>query len=643
MRPRTCSNIVILCTALMAVLPSLARAQATQRASVRATLNYTALQPGQQAVIAVVLGVKTKFHAQSHTPLDPNLIAFDVSFDANPQVEFFTPIFPAPVIETYPGLGKVSVYTGRAITYVPVQVKRDAAPGPIALNGTVTYQICDDRACFNPEMPTIKIETRIAAPGETVSANEPELFSGFDPSVFSNLLSPTTAPAAATEKAAASFTVFGHSVAANSYVVVYSLALLVGIIFNVMPCVLPVLPLKALGFYEASQHHRSKSFVLGVFFSAGIVFTFAILAVLILFGGQNWGELFSYGWFVWGITAILILFALAMFGSFTLRLPLGVYSFEPRHDTYSGNFLFGILTAVLSTPCTAPVFPALLAWAAAQKRAMGVGMLLMVGVGMALPYLILSAFPELARKIPRTGRWSELIKQAMGFVILGVAGYFAGQRLFSGFGYLWILLPITLAAGVFIVMRIASIAPRFWPIAISSVLALLLVGGTLWGAVVLNRKGLWTYYTTDNFAAARESGRPVLVKFTANWCLNCQYVERTVYPDPRTIAALKQYGVITLKADLTTRDAPGWPLLKQLSPSGGIPFTAIWPPGKDQPIELASIYTTDDLLHALESMQKTTGPAHSDASQGRSHQPSDPTAPPTADASRLLARRQPAH
>src|SRR6202000_2870242 len=101
--------------------------------------------------------------------------------------------------------------------------------------------------------------------------------------------------------------------------------------------------------------------------------------------------------------------------------------------TYSGNFLFGGLTAILSTPCTAPLFPGLLAWAAAQNsKWIGVFMLTMVGVGMAAPYLVLSAVPELARKFPRTGPWSEVVKQMLGFMVLAVAVFIAGQRVLAG-------------------------------------------------------------------------------------------------------------------------------------------------------------------------------------------------------------------
>ena len=113
----------------------------------------------------------------------------------------------------------------------------------------------------------------------------------------------------------------------------------------------------------------------------------------------------------------------------------------------------------------------------------------------------------------------------------------------------------------------------------------------------------WTPYSDEALAVARRQNRVVLVKFTANWCLNCQYIEGTVYHDPQAVDALRQRDVVTLKADLTDGSAAGWPLLKQLSAVGGIPLTAVYAPGAAKPVTLASVYTTQTLLETLDRMQ----------------------------------------
>lgn len=591
-------------------------AHAKEYGDLSAALNTTTLQPGQQAVIAIVFEVKEGFHTQSHTPSKKDYIPFEVKLDANPALTIYDPIYPKGEEHTYSQLGKLNVYTGKVIVYVPVDVKPDAPIGDIKLTGKVSYQACNDDTCFAPKSPKFTIATKVVKAGEPSTLNQPELFKDFDPKTIAKR-APASQPANAKPGSSSSggpepWTIFGHVVSANSYPLAFGAAILIGIIFNLMPCVLPVLPLKIVGFYETSQHHRGKSFLYGLVFSAGIIATFALLALLVLpisssaAGGQTqWGQWFSKPYIVWPLVMILVALGLGMFGLFTFRLPLGVYSIEPKHDSHLGNFLFGILTAVLSTPCTAPLFPGLLTWAAAQSasggRFIGVGIVVMVGVGMALPYLVLSAAPELARKLPRTGPWSELLKQFMAFMLFGVAAYFAGQRLIPGNGFLWIVFAVAVAAGIFLLVRTAQLMPRFFPITVSLLIALVLSGGTFALARSLNRQTLaWTPFSTTALEQARSNKRIVLVEFTAKWCANCQYVEATVFHDEATREKLAKDNVALLRADLTDEDAPGWELLRKLNPSGGIPLTAIYSPRQQDPALLASIYTKQALSDTLE-------------------------------------------
>jgi thiol:disulfide interchange protein len=324
----------------------------------------------------------------------------------------------------------------------------------------------------------------------------------------------------------------------------------------------------------------------------------------------GWGDWFRNPYFVWPVSIILVVMALGMFGLFTFRLPLGVYTIEPRHDTYLGNFLFGMLTAVLSTPCTAPLFPALLAWAVYQAnhggRIIGVALIGMVGVGMALPYLILSAFPELARKIPRTGPWSELVKQMMGVLILGVAAYIAGQKLFNGNQYMWLVFAIAVAGGLFLIIRTGQLMPRPRPIFIAAILAIAMGTATFTLAQTLNRKSAvtWQHYSDAALQTARDQKQTALVKFTANWCANCQVIEATVYNDPIALRTLTDDQVVMLKADLSREDAPGSDLVLTLNPAGGIPLTAIYSPAREKPYTLKSLYGTQTLLAALAAAKK---------------------------------------
>jgi thiol:disulfide interchange protein len=290
-----------------------------------------------------------------------------------------------------------------------------------------------------------------------------------------------------------------------------------------------------------------------------------------------------------------------MWGLFTINLPTALYAVDPSKDTAGGSFIFGAFTAILATPCTAPLLPALMLWAASQPPAVAVALFTTVGIGMALPYLVMAAFPELARALPRTGPASEVIKQTLGFFVFGTAVFLVGQRLLEGNHWAWLVTGVALIAGVFVIYRTARLfSARPKPVSIAVAFAVLLVGSTAFAAAKLNEKTVaWQPYSDQALTDARANGRTVLVKFTANWCANCHVVEGTVFTDKAVQKALLDKDVLLLKVDLTFKDAPGSQLLRQLNPAGGIPLTAIYFPGRTEPVQLTSIYTSGALLAEL--------------------------------------------
>ncbi len=279
-----------------------------------------------------------------------------------------------------------------------MRVKTSAAAGPATIAGKLTWQACNDQSCFPPSRnQPFEIVTQIVPADAAVTPRNVPLFANFDQRVFAgNGTRAASAPGTTVD-------FFGRTfeLGSSNILLALAIALVVGVLFNLMPCVLPVVPLKAIGFFEVSQHNRYRCLMLGAVFSLGVIAAFAALAVVIVALRSSlhfsWGEQFKYGWFIWAIVAILVVMALGMFGLFEVALPESVYSLAPSHESVWGNFVFGILAAVLSTPCTAPMFAGLLAWATAQPIYLGVSVIITVGIGMSLPYLILSAFPNLAR------------------------------------------------------------------------------------------------------------------------------------------------------------------------------------------------------------------------------------------------------
>jgi thiol:disulfide interchange protein len=496
---------------------------------------------------------------------------------------------------------------------VPVTVAASAAPGPVTLSGRVSFQACDDTACFPPERDSFAAEVNVvagpASQPATAPATQPAMLAppgmaptGMAPTGMAPTgMAPPGPTASASVTVAAPPRIFGRSLTGNAYTLAFAAAFVVGIIFNAMPCVLPVVPLKIMGFYEVSKHDRRKSVGLGAVFSAGIIFSFAVLALLIVvLHVIDWGGLFKQTWFTVAIVVVLAAMAAQTFGFFEVALPVGVYSWTPRHDTVTGNFLFGILTAALSTPCTFGIFATLLVWALSQPAWVGSSLLITVGVGMAFPYFVLSGFPEVARNFPRAGPWSAIVKQLMGFLLLGTAIYFAQPlmpRFVSTDVLWWLLFAVVAAAAVFLVIRALMVAQSNRAVAVAVALAALMLGPSLLAARRLTAHPYqWRAYTPAVLADATASHRPVLIDFTAAWCGNCHFIEGTVLHNPAVVRAVRDDGVIMLQADVTGDDSIGQPLLDKLDSSHAIPLTAVYPAGGGSPIILSGIYSVNDLI-----------------------------------------------
>lgn len=571
--------------------------------------NQTAAAPGDRIALAVVLDIPEPLHINSATPPGQKLIPTKISASAQKAVLFFgQPQYPPTKTITADygdGPRELPVYAGRTVMYLPVTLAPMVKPGEYEVKVKVSWQACDDRTCFPPEEAEQTVMLKVAADGAANESINAELFADYR----------ADAPAAQLLK----FNFFGwdFDIDPTDAMVLMLLAAVGGFLLNLTPCVLPMIPLKIMAI-SATSAHRGKSLFYGLVMSLGVVaFWLAMgLAISLISGFSAISELFSEAWFTFSVGAIILVMALGMFGLFSTSLPQWVYRINPRHDTVHGSFGFGVMTAVLSTPCTAPFMGAAASWAVTQSPAITISTFIAIGVGMALPYAFLSAFPKLVDHMPRTGPASEVVKQVMGWLIAAAGAYFLGIAISAWLNtppdpvsrlYWWVVALFVAVAGLWLIVRTWQLAKRAVTKVIFTAMGVVLIGIAVFGGMRLTASSPidWIYYTPQRLADAQSDDKAVVLEFTAEWCLNCHTLEQAVLHNPQVVALMNDPDVAPIKVDIT-KDPLAKAKLKEVG-RVTIPYLIVYDRQGNRLFD-SDAYTVEQLVDILNKAKEGTPP-----------------------------------
>jgi len=392
------------------------------------------------------------------------------------------------------------------------------------------------------------------------------------------------------------------------------LALLGGILLNLMPCVFPVLFLKGLALVHTSNEERGRQRLHGLVYTLGILVSFWIIVAALLVlraGGRElgWGFQLQSPGFVAVLALLLFFLGLSLAGQFEFGLSLtSAGGGLAQKQGFAGSFFTGVLATVVATPCMGPLMGAAVGFALAQPAWLTFVVFTALGLGLALPYLALSMQPQWTSILPKPGAWMETLKQLSAVPLFGTAIWLTWvyAHLYAGDGVdrmTWLL------AG-FLVLAIAGWVLGRWPAKwASGIAAVLLIAGAI--ALPLRKPAVetltWQPYTEASFAAARATGDPVFIDFTAAWCLSCQVNERVVLRSKDVDELLVKDHVVLLKADWTQYDPV---ITRELAAVGrsGVPTYVIYPPGKvSNPDVLPELLTKDLVLRQLKKDAKPMG------------------------------------
>ncbi|MCA9302923.1 MAG: thioredoxin family protein [Phycisphaerales bacterium] len=642
---------VLTSTLLALLLGSGSRAYAqpmgfgVQHVQIDAALSTQTVAPGDRLAIAVVFDHDEGYHAHTHDPQIPKAmgdfpaIPTTITLADNPLLTLGRIQWPeehtvAVDFGFENGPVDYNVYSGRAIAYVPVLVSPDAPEGELSIEIRVGFQACNDTTCDPPSSETRTLTLTVAKGGADIGIAS-ELFSGFDASVYAD---PDAWGAGVVEtepnESGAKSKFLGLELppvdSAPGMIVLALLAAVGGFVLNLTPCVLPVIPLKVMAISSHAGEHKSRALALGFSMALGVVAFWTAIGIPVVVAVAaaketvaDPSQLIFGRWYITLLIGIVIaMMGIGIMGLFQIKLPQNVYKLNPKADSIHGSFLFGIMTAVLGLPCFGFVAGALLAGAAAMPPLLVMTIFVFLGIGMALPYLVLAMFPKLVNRIPRTGPASDLVKQIMGLMMLTAAAYFLGTSVISfasarGISlpwwgkavHWWIIGLLLVATGGWLIARTYKITKKIGPRLVYPVLAFALMG--LGGAAGYDRTmhqyhNIWVDFSPEALDAALARGDVVVLDFTAEWCINCKVLEATVLSQKPVKPALLSAGVVPMVADLTSNSAPGWEKLRSLN-QVGIPLLVVYGPGSDEPVWMSNAYTGGQVAEAIREARGAAG------------------------------------
>lgn len=443
-------------------------------------------------------------------------------------------------------------------------------------------------------------------------------FEFVNPAVDANLttITPLAAPAGAN----------GSDAGGGSLLLYMLFAMLGGMILNLMPCVFPVLSIKALSFTNNIGETRYKQRMDGIVYTAGVIAAFVVLASVLIAlraGGEavGWAFQFQQPWFLAFIVYLFFLMALSLSGVFEIGTGLmGAGSGLTAKGGYKGSFFTGVLATTVATPCTAPFMGPAIGFALTQSWAMAMLVFIALGFGMALPILALSFAPALFRYLPKPGAWMETFKQFMAFPLYASALFF-----------LWVLgnqvgvMGMSMVLGVCVLMAFAawlyqrrfSMGPVMRGANFATAVATLALAIYLTQTPFLQTSSVaqaasvdeagnaaqnYEVFSTARLDSLQAEGRPVFVNMTATWCITCLANEQTTLGTERVQQAMADNDITYMKGDWTNGDPEVGAVLEQFNrPS--VPLYVLYPGDTSkEPVILPQILTPGIMTEAFESI-----------------------------------------
>ena len=518
---------------------------------------------------AVEMTILPEWHVNAHEPRDEFLIPTTVTVVPPPGVTAAAVRYPEPVERrlAFAGDHALLLYEGKVRFAAPLE--GTVSPGA-PFRAMLRYQACDASRCLPPR--TIELSATAAAVTGAVSDGGATGGAQVEGWIARFGLVPTLA-----------------------------LVMLLGVALNLTPCVYPLISVTIAFFAGRSGVAEGGPAVRrAVLYALGICMTFTALGMTAALTGSLFGAALQQPAVLGGVALVLVLLAASNFGLYTLQLPPALAQRLGRvGEGGLGAFFMGLTMGLVAAPCVGPLIVALLVFVGSQQSVwLGFALFFALGIGMGAPYVLLAALAGRMRRLPRGGGWLLWVEHVLGFVLLGMALWFAAPLLPPGWTR-FATAALLVAAAAVLGFRAAEGGVGFrWA---RRALGVALVGLALGGLFEADAQSPipWKPFSDDAFARALAARRPVLLDFEADWCLPCREMERTTFRDPDVVRAAEPFA--PFKVDVTLGDDDANAVMDRFAVSGVPTYVVLRPDGSEHE-RLVGFVSAERMRQALESL-----------------------------------------
>lgn len=518
------------------------------------------VKAGGEVQFAVMMDIQNGWHLNAHDPTLDYLIGVNLNVDASEHAMVSDIQYPKPKQMQFSFAQDVlDVYEGTPAILVKMKTSRDIESGAYNISGILTVQACSDKVCLPPA--DVKLNFPLTIGDETSpSAQHADVFSELE------------------TREAATVTSTGDNQIASmfnqqGYFWAFISIFLIGLALNLTPCVYPMMSVTVslFGSNETKNNASTGStFSKALVYVLGIVFMYSALGVMAAYTGELFGSWLQSPWVLAGIGGLIFLLSLSMFGLYELQPPTWMMQKLGKTQQASGfigHFLSGLLVGVFAAPCIGPPIIALLAFVGSQgSPTFGFFAFFVMALGLGLPYLILGTFSGLLGKMPKSGVWMVWVKKVFGVVLVGVALFYLALAFAPGYS-MYAVLATVIVGGIYLGFIEGSGKNKVgfrWLKYTAGVGAL--IAGFMLFQNLQKEEVQWQTYDAN---IIKQTDKPVMLDFYADWCIPCIELDRKTFTDDRIIEETESF--VRMKIDLTHFDSKRAEKLRKQYDIAGVP------------------------------------------------------------------------